>query len=171
MILEVAIVIKIVKGDLLHATENFICHQVNCQGKMGSGVALQVRQKYPHVYEFYQELVAEQLITNVDGQLLFDYRHELLGKVHSVEIGNKQWILNLFGQNNYGYDGKMYTDTEALFKCFKQVRVKAEKLGLTVAMPYMIGSFRGGADWRIVEDLLLTAFDGYEVTLYKKHEG
>ena len=43
--------IKIIDGDLFDTDAKFICHQVNCMGKMGSGVALQVRKKFPHVYE------------------------------------------------------------------------------------------------------------------------
>ena len=77
----------------------------------------------------------------------------------------------MFGQLTYGYDGKQYTNTMALFSCFKEVRRVAEKNGLLVAMPYMIGCYRGGADWKEVEALLLTAFNGYEVTLYKLHKG
>jgi O-acetyl-ADP-ribose deacetylase (regulator of RNase III) len=35
--------IKIVKGDLLSVNRGIIGHQVNCQGKMGSGVANKVK--------------------------------------------------------------------------------------------------------------------------------
>jgi O-acetyl-ADP-ribose deacetylase (regulator of RNase III) len=161
---EVIIMIKIVSGDLLSATENLICHQTNCQGKMGSGVALQVKKKYPEAFDSYIELVNEYMIGG-------DHRSNLLGRVQSVKVDNKKWIINLFGQDKYGYDGNVYTDTNALFECFKQVRNVAESLQLSVAMPYMIGCYRGGADWKLVEDLLLTAFDGYEVTLYKLHRG
>ena len=31
--------IKTVVGDILDATEDIICHQVNCRGVMGAGVA------------------------------------------------------------------------------------------------------------------------------------
>ena len=34
---------------------NIICHQVNCQGVMGSGIAKQVREKYPNVYNSYKK--------------------------------------------------------------------------------------------------------------------
>ena len=36
--------IKIINGDLFDTDANIICHQVNCKGKMGSGVALQVKK-------------------------------------------------------------------------------------------------------------------------------
>ena len=31
-----------------------ICHQVNCQGKMASGIAKQIRNTYPQVYDAYK---------------------------------------------------------------------------------------------------------------------
>ena len=47
-------------GDLLVAQEelnlDIICHQVNCQGKMNSGIAKQIREKWPVVYKKYSEL-------------------------------------------------------------------------------------------------------------------
>ena len=45
--------IKIIDGDLFTTNAKIICHQVNCQGEMNTGVAQQVREKFPHVYEEY----------------------------------------------------------------------------------------------------------------------
>mgnify|MGYP002570523564 FL=1 len=42
--------IKIIDGDLFRSNARIIVHQVNCQKRMGSGVALQVKKKYPNVY-------------------------------------------------------------------------------------------------------------------------
>lgn len=152
--------IKIIKGDLLSVERGIIGHQVNCQGKMNSGVAKQIREKYPKVYEWYMDFFKEHTI----GE---DIRKDLLGRVNGVKVGKSLFVANMFGQLNYGYDGKQYTDPEALFKCFKTVRGVSEEYGLPVYLPYMIGCYRGGADWKVVEDYLLTAFDGHEVTLYK----
>lgn len=46
--------VKVIDGDLLTTNANYICHQVNCQGRMGSGVARQIREKYPTVYQWYK---------------------------------------------------------------------------------------------------------------------
>lgn len=43
--------IKFIEGNLLDSTTDIICHQVNCQGKMSSGVAKAIREKYPKVYD------------------------------------------------------------------------------------------------------------------------
>lgn len=152
--------IKIVEGDLLLAKEHIIAHQVNCMGVMGSGVAKQIRNKYPQVYEEYLEKVDEYTV----GE---DLRENLLGVIQAVVISDDKIVVNMFAQHKYGYDGKQYTDTEALFKCLLAIRSVAEKNNISVALPYKVGSYRGGANWDEVEDLIIKAFRGYSVTLYK----
>jgi hypothetical protein len=127
-------------------------------------VAKQIREKYPQVYTDYKKMVDEYTIE-------IDLRRELLGKINPVEVGEDLYVVNMFGQLNYGYDGYKYTNETALYSCFKQIRKRAEKYGLPVSMPYMVGGYRGGGDWKLIEDYLLNAFDGYEVTLYKYNEG
>lgn len=155
--------IKIVKGDLLQATENIIGHQVNCQAKMNSGVAKAVRQNHLLAYNMYMSMVKRY----VDA----DLRKELLGKCQVVNVGADKYVANLFGQYNYGYDGAKYTNELALYESFKSLRELAEQTGLSVALPYLLGCERGGADWTVVEGYLLKAFEGYEVTLYKLDMG
>ena len=156
--------IKIVQGDLLQATENIICHQVNCQGVMNSGVAKSIREAFPEAYESYIKMVNHYRNSGLKQK-------DLLGRINGAVVGENKWVANMFGQLTYGYDGKQYTNTTALFNCFKDIRGIAERNELSVAMPYMIGCYRGGADWKEVEELLLIAFKGYEVTLYKLHKG
>jgi O-acetyl-ADP-ribose deacetylase (regulator of RNase III) len=156
--------IKIVNGDLLQSTENIIGHQVNCQGKMASGVAKSIRERYPDAYNEYKIMTEPYIKARLN--------QDLLGMVQFVEIAkNEKYVANIFGQFNYGYDGKQYTNTLALYEGFKKIRQGAEEHGMSVALPYGIGCYRGGADWTEVENLLLTAFEGYEVTLYKLHKG
>mgnify|MGYP002509055859 FL=1 len=42
-----------VKGSLFDTNCDYICHQVNCRGKMNSGVAKAIREKWPIVYDKY----------------------------------------------------------------------------------------------------------------------
>lgn len=155
--------IKIVKGDLLEAKEDIIGHQVNCQMKMNSGVAKSIREAHPLAFLRYMKMCENNGALGLPTS-------EMLGECQFTK-SNDKIIANLFGQNFYGYDKKKYTDEEALFSAFKRLREYAENFELSVALPYMIGCYRGGADWKIVEEYLLKAFDGYEVTLYKKHMG
>ncbi len=49
--------IHYVIGDIVQKQKelklDYICHQVNCQGAMNSGVAKAIRTEYPIVYENY----------------------------------------------------------------------------------------------------------------------
>lgn len=113
--------IKIIDGDLLNATEDIICHQVNCQGVMGSGVARQVKEKYPEVFESYKKACKEISC--------------LLGGVLYVSIKNKQQsIANLFAQDSYGKQG-LYTDYIALQSCLNDL--KHTTTG-SIAFPYLM---------------------------------
>ena len=40
---------EIINGDVLSTTCIYIAHQCNAMGKMNSGVAKQIREKYPEV--------------------------------------------------------------------------------------------------------------------------
>lgn len=147
--------IKVVSGDLLTAEEDIIVHQVNCQSKMNSGVAKQIREKYPQAYEEYMKL---------------KNKPSKLGEVWITMIKNEhecKYIAHLFGQLNYGYDGKRYTNYEALYSGLEYVKNQAKQFNKTVAIPYKIGSDRGGADWDIVYKMIESIFKDYEVTLYK----
>lgn len=61
--------VQIIDGDLFQTHAKYICHQVNCQARMGSGVAKQVRAKYPEVYNAYVGFCNEE--RNVFGRTQF----------------------------------------------------------------------------------------------------
>lgn len=132
--------VKIIEGNLFDSEAEIIAHQVNCQQKMNSGVAKQIRQLYPSVYRDYI------------------YRKPELGNTVIIDVYSKRKIANLYAQDKYGYDGKRYTDYEALQKCFDYLNEYASKYGYTVAMPYKIGCDRGGADWNIVYKIIEDSF-------------
>lgn len=155
--------IKIVKGDLLQATENIIGHQVNCQNKMNSGVAKSIREKYPLAFEKFSK--SSEIFIRTGRQ------EELFGKTQIIKVEKEKFVANLFGQFEYGYDGKKYTDESKLYEALKKLREVAQQENLSVALPYGIGCVRGGGDWDIVEEYISKAFEGYEVTLYKLDMG
>lgn len=156
--------IKIIEGNLFNTDAKIICHQVNCQGVMGSGVALQVRSQYPEVYIQYKQKCNKYK----------DYTECLLGIIQLVPTtpDKTRFICNLFAQNNYGYDGKKYTSLEALKSCFIKIRKILQIDGggfynTKIAMPYKIGCVRGGADWSIVYEMIDEIFADFEVELWR----
>lgn len=138
--------IKHIMCDIFESGADVICHQTNCQGVMGSGIAKQVREKYPQVYEQYKRVCAS-------GE-------KLLGRTQIVPISPTQSIANLFGQDNYGYTSSCYTDYDALLNCLKQVRAFCP--GKTIAVPFLLGCARGGGDWSIVSNIINEVFDDYD---------
>lgn len=136
----------LIKGNLLDARVDFIAHQVNCQGAMGSGVALAIRKKYPKVYEEYKKMCTEYA------------SRELLGQVQYVQLyllSNPQppyYCINMFAQSHYGYSARQYTSTEAFKQCLIDINEKCK--GRTVAFPWLIGCVRGGADWNEILPLI-----------------
>jgi len=150
--------IKIVDGNLLNTKCNLILHQVNCQGKMNSGVAQQVRAKWSQVYEKFINT--------------FNYtpnNEDLLGQVESICVSDYggQHVVNLYSQLEYGYNGKRFTNYEALYRCLEQVGEVARKKNLSVALPYHMGCDRGGAQWSIVYEMIKFTMLDVDVTIYK----
>ena len=146
--------IKIIDGNLFNSKANIICHQTNTYGIMGSGVAAEVKKRYPKVFNSYRK----------------DFENGLLklGYVNFTTAKQNQVIANMCGQDKFGYDGKQYTDYEAFRECCQTI-VKLCRIikSNTVAMPYKIGSDRGGADWDKIMDILLEEFTDVDLTLYK----
>lgn len=148
--------VRIIKGDLMESSAKYICHQVNCQGAMRSGVAKQIREKWPVVFDRYKAACDKYK----------DKRDELLGKIQCVKVEEGTAVINIFGQNKYGYDGNQYTDLDALCTACKYIASKV-KAGETIAMPYRIGCGLGGGDWGKVLDMLTDVFREHHLTLYK----
>ncbi|MDE6149843.1 MAG: macro domain-containing protein, partial [Ruminococcus sp.] len=121
--------IRIVNGDIFQSGADVIIHQVNCQGVMGSGVAKQIREKYPNVFQKYHELCSRYKAEHNEK--------ELLGTAQIVKVGSDgtKYVANLFAQENFGYDGKCYTDYEALRRCLTYVSRQFRHS--TIAIPYL----------------------------------
>lgn len=161
-----------IKCDIFESGADIICHQVNCQGVMGSGIAKQVRERYPKVYEEYKRRCDIYAPKAMLGTAQFvgtmaDYNTPFIG------------IFNLFGQEKFGYDGKCYTDYTALYKCFEKVKeslnkakVKDIKDKYTIAIPYLMSCHRGGGSWDIVYEIIEEIFgDDYCDVLICKYDG
>lgn len=152
--------IKIIDGNLFDSKANIICHQTNCMGKFNSGVAKQVREKYPHVYNSYYK-------DYEDGKLK-------LGYVNFTTATKDQVIANMCGQDKYGYDGKQYTSYDGLQKCFDEVVDYAHEafdIKPVIALPYLLASCRGGADWDIVYKMIEDTFKDFDVEIWRLDKG
>lgn len=156
--------IKHIQCDIFDSNADVIGHQVNCQGVMGSGLAKQIKDRYPKVYDEYTAA-----LTTLPG-------HNCLG-VATFTVTKSKYntpfygVYNLFAQEFYGYDGKCYTDYDALRRCLETVVSTVvynidEKDGgniITVAIPYKMGCCRGGGNWDRVLAIINEVFSGTNI--------
>ena len=161
--------INIVNGNIFDTHCNIICHQVNCQGVMGHGIAKQVKEKYKGVFNEYKRycdahadnreaMLGEALIVDVDyGAAVLDW---LVNK-------ERKYIANIFGQLTYGTG--LRTDYKALVLGLEVVANFAKEHNLSVAIPYKIGCGLAGGDWNKVNILIEGVFagTGLEVLMYR----
>lgn len=151
--------INIVQGDLLRAKEDIIGHQVNCLGIAGSGVAGQIKGKFPEVYSAYYGYCLEH-----------DKSRDLLGNTLFVPTESGKIVANLFGQ----YDIKTKTDRRQKTRIVKLAealyRLNAYAIlnDKNVALPYKLGSGRGGDSWDDVYNIICEIFTDVELTIYRR---
>ena len=155
--------IKIIDGDLLESKADIIAHQVNCSNAMNSGVAKQIRERYPEVFIEYQRFCKPYI----------KCKDSLLGECQVIETYDGRYIANLFGQLGYGYDGKQYTDLQALKRSMIKLRNRCNLSleNITIAMPYKLGACRGGANWEYVYAIIEEVFKDVDVELWRLDKG
>jgi O-acetyl-ADP-ribose deacetylase (regulator of RNase III) len=162
------------KGDLLKTKYKYICHQVNCQGKMNSGVAKAIREKWPVVYKEYQNWYdhwCQKVLDDYGGSEDYPSPSEvMLGRILMVEVDNNQTVINMAAQQYYGYDGGRYTSYDAFWMCLNRIKEIIPK-GSSIGFPDHIGCCRGGANWNIIKAMIEEVLgDDYEVHIYKLEE-
>ena len=136
-----------VPGNILSGKYQWIIHQVNCKGVMNAGLARQIREKYPFVYQDYVKAIRHE------GAKL---GHIVISREQGV---NGHEIISMLAQDDYGY-GHRYTDYDAFKEC---LRLALEHINqwsykfhenFKVGIPYKIGCGLGGGDWYKVKQLI-----------------
>lgn len=137
--------LKYLKQNVVEIDRGVVAHGCNCQGVMGSGVALAVRKKWPNAYESYKGICEA-----------YGKDDDLLGLVHFITVQherddgvNKQAkivLANMLTQRFYGSDGKKYANVDAIETALEQTAILADMSNLSVYMP-KVGCGLGGLDW------------------------
>lgn len=135
--------LKVVTGNLLNEDKGILVHGVNCQGKMGAGIALEVKRRYPQVYRSYFQF----------GNGARWQPSHLLGSVNFVPITPELVIVNAFTQEDYGNDGRRYVSYDAVDRCFAEINQYALRTGLPVKYP-RIGAGLAGGNWDIISAII-----------------
>ena len=124
---------------------NIIVHGCNAHGVMGSGVALEVKNKWPKAYEEYY-----LYIRDFKGP-----KQELLGKIIPYVVdGEDLLIANAITQLDYGRGGTRYVSYNAINTAFESIAKIASGFK-SVGIHYpLIGAGLGGGDWAIISDII-----------------
>lgn len=129
-------------GDLFKTDINFILHGCNSKGVMGSGVAKEVKARFPKAFQAYQ---------------LWCSRGFRLGQYLPVEDSNKT-IINAVTQQNYGKVAEQLGPNPVRYMSYDAVSEIFASLEIAypheiIAMP-RIGAHLGGGDWSVISAII-----------------
>jgi len=143
-------------GNLLDMAEagefDVIVHGCNCFCTMGSGIAKQVRERYPQAYAVDKNTAKG----DISKMGRFSYT-TIVGENHSFNI------INAYTQFRYGLD-KQHTDYDAIRNAFKLIKRKFS--GLRIGYP-MIGAGLGGGDWSVINNITNEELAGEDHTFVR----
>lgn len=122
-----------IQGDITNETSGLIIHGVNCQGAMGSGVALALKTKWPQIYTAYKE--------HKQGK-------SVLGQVQFVYITDDLYVGNCWTQEFFGGDGGVYADKTAIQHALVRAFDFCDDRGLELKSP-KIAAGLAGLDWEL----------------------
>lgn len=120
-----------------------LAHGVNCAGKMGKGIAVEFRRRWPRMYTRYQQLCQN---------------HELFpGNIFSFRAKEDLWIYNLATQDQPGPRASL--DAIWLATCAMAASMSLKGIQ-RVGLP-RIGCGLGGLRWEDVHPLLKKVAERY----------
>lgn len=129
-------------GNLLEVSGGHIVHGCNALGVMGSGVALQIKNKWPSVYQDYRQAFQEQGLR--------------LGDVQPVVVSPELVVWNAITQKTYGSDPHRYVDYEAIARCFEKINTLVSDypdVEHKIHIP-KIGAGLAGGDWPAIAAII-----------------
>lgn len=133
---------------------------------MGSGIAGQIKERWPIVYQSYMakyfNMLPELLLGDIQIVALWeDY----------YKTDFHQSVINMFAQQYYGYDKKRYTSYDAFWNCLNLIKHNIPK-GSKIGFPYHIGCGLGGANWNIIRTMIeIVLGEDFEVYIYNYDGG
>lgn len=142
-------------SNICLVTDGVIVHGCNAQGVMGSGVAKQLRAKYPEIFYDYAESLMVYGVSDINP----------LGQVVFVKVSKSLTVANAITQEFYGRDGEKYVSYIALKSCLEIV---AKRFGSStpIHIPYLIGAGLGGGDEEAILRIIETKLKDCDVHLH-----
>jgi O-acetyl-ADP-ribose deacetylase (regulator of RNase III) len=137
------------QGNVLEADLDVIGHGANCQICMGAGIARQIKNKFPEVYE-------------ADKRCSLDKGLPRLGTYSKARSG-KYLFYNLYTQEN-PHPPVSYAAISSSLDSMKK-DLMSWNIWPRVGLP-LIGAGLGGGDWLLIERIINEIFFNREVFVY-----
>lgn len=120
---------RVVKGSVLDATEDFLCHQCNCVSRRSAHLATAVFSRFPHA-----DCYSLRIAPDEPGTI----------RVHGS--GTERIVISLFGQYYPGKPREPLDGREARLAFFESCLLEMARFGKgkSFAMPYVIGCGAAG---------------------------
>lgn len=133
---------KIIKADLFDFPDGItlIAHSVSCDYPMGSGIAKQIKDRYPEAYAAH----ASQLNS-------ISHRKNLLGFISTAELSPGKFIANLYTQLNDGAN-KRQVDYEAFYSSLELLNKAYPEC--VIGLPHKISCDLAGGNWKIISAII-----------------
>lgn len=145
------LLIKYLTGEVITTKSDYIAFPANTEGIMGSGLALDIKNKYPNVWVEYKRKCK-------------DIGTGLFGTYIPINVVDSNLIiLACFTQTSASHNSKT-TNLNELKKIFKQLE-KTTKEKKTITIPYRYGCGVNNASWNEVHKILYDIFDKSDVIL------
>jgi len=141
-------------GNIVDVSSGHIIHGCNARGKMNSGVAKCLREKFPQIYENYKSVENDYGLN--------------LGIAIPVIIKSDLVVWNLITQENFGYDGNQYVSYSAIAESMERMKIYMERNPMMfmdvpdIVHTPKLGAGRGGGDWNIIRPILEDGYSDFD---------
>lgn len=146
-------------GNLLDVQRGIILHGCNAQGVMESGVAKQLRDKYPPIFDVYKTALQRTTRGGI---------YSGLGTLSAYQLYDDLVIINLITQLNYGKTGKKYVSYDAIDEALQNFVIAFGDTELPIYLP-TIGAGLGGGDWGVILALINKHLSCFDTTILLKN--
>jgi len=154
------------QGNILNATEDIICNQVDNDIMENTELSKQIKLKYPEVFEGYKLLLNEFLFQLGHCQLILCNNGKTIANLfNKIDVNRDYMISNIkFLKNMIGKDWEFYF----LKRSLENLLLLAKQWNLSIAIPYGIGcSDKEELEWEVVYSIIENVFNEYDVSIYK----
>lgn len=165
--------IEYMTGNIFKTKCKIIAQAVDCQGRMNSGIGNYIKEKYPHVYQRYVDLIKESrqnydmAPTGISQFIPMSFKDRDI-KMGEITYRGK-YIVNMFTINEDLYGNKqtsLDTVRSCMEKIYRQTNLKNGLRKARVAFPHKVCVVPGQVEWNDVVAIIESVFQNRKVEIW-----